>query len=244
MKQYETEHYIFNYEVGSLPEKDICTISNEQEQCYEYIVSVFKKRPEQKINYILYEDAKVVGKIYCEKCDMEYQEGYTLNGFASGNDIYAVYNEQTKCTGFHEDTHLISMSDGKWSDSTAILEGLAMYFDHVWWGIHNMHWTGYYIITNRFISPDKLITDNEYFDSLGAEITYPIMGAFTEWLITSYGVEKYKKFFDENDAILASNEVFHKTLEELSTLFMKHVSLFPCDIVLGERMCKLINEES
>ncbi|MCI5937888.1 MAG: hypothetical protein MRZ36_07840 [Eubacterium sp.] len=244
MKQHETEHYIFNYEEGSLAEKNICVISNEQEQCYEYIVSVLNKQPEQKINYFLYEDAKVLGKIYCEICNMEYPEGYTLNGFTLDSDIYAAYNEQTKCIGFHKDAHLVSMSDGIWSESTAILEGLAMYFDRVWWGIHNMHWDQYYIKSNQFISPDKLIKDNEYFYSLGAEITYPIMGAFTEWIISSYGVEKYMSFYNESDAMIAANKIFHKTMEELSILFRNYISLFNCDEILEQRMCQLSMKNS
>ena len=243
MKCYETEHYIFNYEEGSLAEKDIFKLSSEQERCYEYLVNVLGKEPKQKINYFLHEDAKVLGKKYSEFCEMEYQEGFAINGFSSGNNIYAVYSEQTKCMGFHEDAHNISMSDGRWSESSAILEGLAMYFDHVWWGIHNLHWTCYYVKNNQFIFPNKLIKDNEYFYSLGAEITYPIMGSFTEWLISSYGIEKYINFFNEDDAESAASKIYQKSTEELSLLFLNYVSLFDNDELIEQRMCKLINEE-
>ena len=244
MKCYETEHYFFNYEEGSLAEKEIFKLSSEQERCYEYIVNVLGKEPKQKINYFLYEDAKVLGKKYSEFCEMEYQEGFAINGFSSGNNIYAVYSEQTKCMGFHEDAHNISMSDGRWSESTAILEGLAMYFDRMWWSIHNLHWTRFFIKFGKFIPVDRLICDNDYFYSLGSEITYPIMGAFTEWLMSTYGTEKYISFFNEEDAEAAATKVYQKSIGELNSLFMNYVLLFNNDDEVEYRMNKLLTEEN
>ena len=37
MKQYKSEHYIFNFNEGSKAEKDIEAISSMQERCYKYI---------------------------------------------------------------------------------------------------------------------------------------------------------------------------------------------------------------
>lgn len=50
-------------------------------------------KPDFKIKDYLYESADVIGKIYCEQCEIEYHEGLTMNGFATSDEIYAVYNE-------------------------------------------------------------------------------------------------------------------------------------------------------
>ena len=70
-------------------------------------------------------------------------------------------------------------------DSPAIREGLAMYFDRKWWGIQNLDWTGYFLKTGQFIPVDKML-DREFFFEHDCTIAYPIMGAFTDWLIATY----------------------------------------------------------
>ena len=69
------------------------------------------------------------------------------------------------------------------------------------------------------------------------------MGSFTEWLISSYGIEKYINFFNEDDAESAASKIYQKSTEELSLLFLNYVSLFDNDELIEQRMCKLINEE-
>ena len=73
-----------------------------------------------------------MGEIYgdYESCD----------GFACPPDeVYAVYNEKIKCIGPHEDTHILSFTINK-PKSSFIREGLAMFFDKVWWDKDNDDW--------------------------------------------------------------------------------------------------------
>lgn len=83
--------------------------------------------------------------------------------------------------------------------------------------------------------------DNDYFYSLDTTITYPIMGTFTEWLISTYGIEKYKCFFQQQQAVLGSSEVYQKSLEELEKQFVDYVVLFSMDEVVEKRIEELIN---
>ncbi len=100
-KQYKTEHYVFNYNADSKAEEDISKISRLQESCFGYICNVLKTEPTFKIEYYLCETPEEVGRLY--------GDNEPCNGFASSpNEIYAVYNEKTKCVGFHEDDHIIS----------------------------------------------------------------------------------------------------------------------------------------
>ena len=155
------------------------------------------------------------------------------------NKIYAVYNEEVKCIGFHEDAHVVSYLINR-PNSRAIREGVAMYFDRKWWDIHNLDWAGYFIKTGKYISVNKLF-DNEIFSSNDCSITYPIMGAFTEWLISSYGIDKYLQFYKYEDSITALKLVYNQTIEELNSAFIDYVQLFEIDEVLEQRMDKLAN---
>ena len=45
MEQYETRHYIFNYNKNSKAEKDVIEIAKYQESCLKYICSVLRIYP-------------------------------------------------------------------------------------------------------------------------------------------------------------------------------------------------------
>ena len=65
-KILETDNYIFHYLEGSLAEKDILIIAQEQEKAFCQICNFLKMRPSFKIKYYLYDSADEVGKIYGE----------------------------------------------------------------------------------------------------------------------------------------------------------------------------------
>ena len=231
MKQYETQNYIFYYQDNSTADRDIVKIAQIQQSCYEYICSVLKTTPAFKIEYFLCETAEDVGRAY--------GDNEPCNGFASlPNKIYAVYNEATQCIGFHEDAHIISYTINR-PNCPAIREGLAMYFDRKWWGIQNFDWVGYFIRNDKIIPIDELL-DNEVFFANDCSITYPIMGAFTDWLIANYGMNKYLDLYKYEDTKKAIVIVYEKSAEELNQAFIDYVKLFETDTVLEQRMESLM----
>lgn len=231
MKQFETKHYIFHYGEGTKAEEDIAQIAAEQEACFRYICDVLKVKPEFKILYYLCDSPEEVGRVY--------GDDDPCNGFAvMPNKIYAVYNREVRCIGFHEDAHIISYT-GNRPPCPAIREGLAMYFDRKWWGIHNMDWTGYFIKNNRYL-PVNLLLDREAFFDADCSVTYPIMGAFTEYLISLYGIQAYMDFYNRQDMVSAMKEVFGKTPEELNREFVDHMGLFRLDAGVEKRMEELL----
>ena len=234
MKQYESEHYIFNYGEATKAEQDIAEIAAYQEACFRYICSVLGVKPDFKIEYFLCDSPEEVGRIY--------GDNDPCNGFAAPPDkIYAVYNEQVQCIGFHEDAHIISFLVNR-PKCPAITEGLAMYFDRKWWGIQNLDWTGHYLNTGRYIPVDKML-DRECFFAHDCTITYPIMGAFTDWLIVTYGAESYMQMYKQQNMAEAMMRVYQKTPEELNKAFTDYVRLFRIDDVLEQRMESLMKEE-
>ncbi|MGI6734890.1 MAG: hypothetical protein ACOX3C_01725 [Bacilli bacterium] len=231
MCNYETEHYIFNYTAGSKAEEDILLIASVQEACYAYICQVLGVTLNFKIEYFLCNSPEEVGTIY--------GDNEPCNAFTRPpNKIYAVYNENLKCIGFHEDAHIISYTINR-PKSAAVREGLAMYFDRKWWGISNLDWTLYYLKNNKYISVIELLNNDTFFKE-DCSLTYPIVGAFTEWLINSYGIEKYLFVYKENDAFFALEKEYGVTPDVLEQQFKKYVALFKIDEVIEQRINELL----
>ena len=61
-----------------------------------------------------------------------------------------------------------------------------MAFDRQWWGICNFEWALYYREENR-LPPFNCLLENERFFALDCGLSYPIVGAFTEYLLLTYG---------------------------------------------------------
>lgn len=233
MNCFESEHYLFHYRAGTKAEQDIEAIAAYQENCFRYICHVLGVTPGFKIEYFLCDSPEEVGRIY--------GDNDPCNGFAAPpNKIYAVYNEQVQCIGFHEDAHLISFTINR-PDCPAITEGLAMYFDRKWWGIQNLDWTGHYLNTGRYIPVDKMLSRECFFEH-DCTITYPIMGAFTDWLIATYGIDAYMDMYRQKNIPMAMQQVYSQTPEELNQSFMEYVGLFKTDQSLEQRMEDLLGQ--
>ena len=110
-----------------------------------------------------------------------------------------------------------------------------MYFDRKWWGIQNIDWVGYFVRNDKIIPINELL-DNEVFFSNDCSVTYPIMGAFTDWLIATYGMNKYLDLYKYADTKSAIVIVYEKSAKELSQAFIDYVKLFETDTVLKQRM--------
>lgn len=231
MKQFETKNYIFYYDDDSLAAKDIEKIACYQEKCFKYICMVLKTKPTFKIHYFLCETPERVGEIY--------GDNEPCNGFASVPDkIYAVYNKNIKCIGYHEDAHLISYTINR-PDNPFIREGLAMYFDKDWWKINNYEWCKYYIKNGKFISVSDLLDKEIFFDN-DCELTYPIAGAFTDYIINLYGLDAYLNIYRENDSKKASEDVLKISVDELNFNFISYVQSFKLDVQIEKRIKELL----
>ena len=231
MPEYSSPHYLFHYDPDSPAERDIRQIAAVQEACFRYICDVLQTQPEEPIHYYLRRTPEEVGR--------DYGDNEPCNGFARiPGSVYAVYNDRVRCIGFHEDAHLISERIGH-PDCPAIREGLAMYFDRRWWGIHNLDWAIYYYDSGS--SPDlPSLLDRTVFFSFDCSVTYPIMGAFTEWLISSFGLERYRAFYAGRDALEGMRRVYGKAPSELSRAFAAYLRLFSLDDAIRARIEALL----
>lgn len=185
---HATDHYVFHFQPGSLAEKEIEHIAASQERAFARICHVLNLCYPERINYYFSDSPLEIGQIF-------WGEGASCNGCAvcGANKIYAVYTENLKCIGAHEDTHLISYLIGA-PQSDFLSEGLAMFFHELWWGIPNEVWTSFYISYYPDLSVKKLL-DNDFFVEYGCTIAYPVSGAFTKYLIDVYGMNRYIELY-------------------------------------------------
>lgn len=228
-KEYQTGHYIFHYQAGSLAENDIEQIARLQETCFLYICDVLQVDFTETIHYWLCDTPEEVGRIY--------GDNEPCCGFANEPDtVYAVYNEKIKCIGPHEDAHLISYKVNI-PDSCFLREGLAMFFDRSWWGISNREWSVYFRQKHMEKSITELFIDSVFYDE-ECSISYPIAGAFTEYLICRYGLEKYIGFYKCSDGDFEScaMRIFGKSLKEMDNDFWQYIELDLPDQILMKSM--------
>lgn len=214
-KEQETEHYVFHYKAGSLAEKEIQEVIDLQESCFKEITQRLDFMPERKIVYWLCDTRKEL----MQMSGYEYETNGVTYEEWDNPTIYAVYNEDVRNVGFHEDVHAI-IYEYACPNSIAIVEGLAMYFDEEWWGIPNELCTRVYLEDKLYQRLRYMIRDDGVFYQADDRIGYPIMGAFTAFLINEYGMEKYKNVYQECDEWgRAFEHIYGKSLHDLEIEF-------------------------
>ena len=230
---YATEHYVFHYPKGSLAEKEIQIISETQEAAFSKICSTLNVIYTEQINYYFTDTPEAIGRVV-------WNEDLPCNGVAlcGRNKIYAVYTENIKCIGSHEDTHLISFLIN-FPESDFVVEGLAMLFDGLWWSVPNETWVSYY----KSKYPDltvKALFDNNAFAETGCAIAYPIAGAFAKFLIDMFGIERYLDFYKYNgrDYDEAVQTIFGADFLDLELSFWRIMQAVAYDEIMLEKMLK------
>lgn len=210
---YKTPHYDFFCKPDSFALKDITSIAKHQEECYNLITSELNIFPDFRLEYWFADTSQELGILY--------GDGEPCNGFVKQpNKIFAVYNNDIKCIGMHEDTHIISFCVKK-PTSAFISEGLAMYFDKQWQGKTNK------LICREMLNlgtlPDALpLFDNEKFFALKEEITYPLAGAFTKFLVQRLSMKVFLKNIYYNDnAKNYINDLFYGNFDKEFSVWLK-----------------------
>lgn len=187
LEERTSAHYRFHFRPGSAAARDIGQIIAMQEECFARITAELQVAPDFPLHYILLDSDTEVGALYEASCGVVIGP---INGFAAAPDtVVAVYNEDVQCIGMHEDTHLIAdLVAVQWQ--SFIMEGLAMYMDGVWWGEPNELWVQRFLADGRYAPLSQLIP-NDSFHKVPSEISYPIAGAFTRYLIGMLGMPAY-----------------------------------------------------
>ena len=231
----ESDHYVFHVHAGSLAQKDIEEIMEYQEHCLKYVLQVLRLELEEKIHYFLCDSLDEVGMYYGDyvPCSSFFRDPF---------EIYAVYSLKQKAIGFHQDVLLLANLINR-PNVVAIREGLAMFFNKKWFGVHNFEWVLYWLENDQYVSLQRLMKD-EYFYDYPPYLTYPVVGAFTQYLIMTYGMDKYLSFYRLNESTVNKRfkEMYGEGIRTIEKEFLDYVRLFKLDYAMKERIIELISE--
>jgi len=190
---YESDHYIFHVEAESLAEKEIEEIKARQEASYMKIIQTLKlQNSKQKIKYYFYpsrdKKAELTG------------DGWFGQSIYNEFEVHAVYGDQDKVVGEHEDTHLLSLQIGQ--SISFFEEGLAeaMVGKSMFGNEHNK------VIKERMsrgleINIKNLMSQQGWLDTPDeeAEFYYSIAGSFIKYLLDILSLQTFKKMYSEMD---------------------------------------------
>ena len=191
-KQTRTPHYALHYHPGTAAETDIRTIAEVQEAGFETVCQVLGVEQESEIRYFLCACAEETAGVSLE--------GEQNNAVAiPPNLVVALYDDDVKCIGCHEDVHLIARQALGYPPSLLLREGLAMYFDRTWWGIPNEAWVLELLDSGRYVEL-AVLADDDQFGGFDCTITYPIAGALVDYLVSRFGMDRFKLLYRTLDA--------------------------------------------
>jgi len=177
-----SSHYQFHYFTVSLAEREIEHIIKTQENALQKILNFLElEAPSEKIAYYFYPSIEIKEELMGSKWFAE----AIYNDFA----VHALYTEEHRVIGPHEDTHLVSLPLGL---SIGFLqEGLAEYLvGHDWYGNTFSQTVHEVLDDNQFtISPDLLTTHQAWTDTNDtyARQYYALSALFADYMIATYG---------------------------------------------------------
>lgn len=216
----KSPHYIFYYFKNSLAEKNISKIIKIKERHYNKILSFLKTKNYQKIKYYLYPSLKEKKKLMGDDSpgNVIWQEFELIADKVrtGGFEIHVLYNAKKKFIGEHEDVHLLSLPLGL--SIYLFNEGFAQFMEGSLFG------KDIDILSKRFLKKNKLyslkwLLDNKNWDKVREEIVYPQAGSFVRYLISTYGIKKFKKVYKA----LSRNKTFRENIRIIERTYSKPI---------------------
>lgn len=222
----ETEHHVFRFAPGSPAAREIEDIAAEQEGDYARLADLFGFELPQKVEYFLTDSPGENGAILQELFGLE---PCPTNGLSIGpNYVLGAYGDGVRAIGAHEVAHLFSYRLCM-PKCELLSEGLAMYADGAFWGKPNRQWGKEFLERGVYIPLAQLLSD-EGFYAHPSEITYPIAGAFVEFLINHLGRERFLQEVYTADLPLLENlsQRLGIPAEEVEARFIRFMEEDPC----------------
>ena len=232
-RRHLSAHYRFFYTAGSVAERDIDDIVSRQEECFRLICQALDVEPQRPIRYYLCDTGDEVGRLY--------GDDEPANGCTKLPDkIFAVYNETMRCLGFHEDAHMISYLTIARPGQKLLREGLAQYFERLWWGLPNEAWARYWLFGGSAYRVTDLAT-NALFDAAGEMVSYPIAGVFAQRLIHLGGMARFKELYRTAGADLAPalRHLYGSTIDGIENDMVGELRMMRFDPCIMHRMDEL-----
>lgn len=218
--KYETEHFIIFYP-QFVSDNRIRTIALEHEFYYKMLSQKFGYNTSDKINSYIFSDAG--------------QKGRTLGAENADvakiwlNSVYLDINSYSS-TLKHELVHIFTSKIGitpfriSGGLNMALLEGTAVAIENNFDNM-NLHYAAQKAIQNY---PDLRVSDifsGLNFFAGNTRISYLISGSFIKYLIESYGMNKFKKFYSTFDSETVYGHKFGKLFNDYQVFLTKNFKI-------------------
>ncbi len=190
MEKRSTEHFDIYYFKNSTAEKEINKIAEQREKGYAEVCQFTGKQSNGRIRLIFFETGDTKRK----------ETGHQGNGWAFGNNIVEVYNDQVQLDPYHETVHVIMRDFG--NPPAMFNEGFAVYLseklgahalEHLSGGLATIYERARELkAKGKWIGLEELITYTEI-GSLESRppVSYAEASAFVKFLIDKYGKDKF-----------------------------------------------------
>lgn len=184
-----SKNYVFKYLSGSEAERDMDFIVSVQEAAYEHIISFLGlPDPARKIVYYFYQNIKSKKELM--------GNGWYAHAVYNEFCVHALYTKKVKPIGAHEDTHLLSLPLGL--SIGFFQEGLAEFMSgRAWDGNSHLYYVrrgysmGLFPVIGDLMEHDAWLRT----DDRQAIYYYSLAGEFVRYLITIYGLPKFKSLY-------------------------------------------------
>jgi hypothetical protein len=224
LKNRTTKHFDIYYFEDSTAEKEIEQIAEEKNKGFEEVCDFLNTKSDQQIKMIFFEDGNT----------KQMATGHQGAGWAFGNTIVEIYNEQQKLDPYHETVHVLMRDFG--NPPALFTEGFAVYMSerlgaHALKSLRGGESSIYERVRelkakNEWIPLEELITYTEIGSKKSrSSVSYPQAASFVKFLIDTYGKDKFlaaykklknsgkKKTQQKNVKKLAN--IYGKSLNEL-----------------------------
>ena len=224
MEKRSTKHFDIYYSKELTAAREIEQIAEQKDKGFQEICRFLGKESEVRIRLVLFEDGRT----------KHAETGHQGRGWAYGNTIVEIYNEQEQLDPYHETTHVLMRPFG--SPPALFNEGFAVYMSERL-GAHALDDLGGGLSTiyervreikskGQLIELEELITYTEIGSTESRPpAAYPEAASFVKFLIDEYGQDKflqaYKKLKSSNSKIVhwtnkrALQKIYGKPLSEL-----------------------------
>jgi hypothetical protein len=195
MEKRSTKHFDIYYFKNSTAAKEIDKIAEQKDKGFREICKLLGKDSDIRIRLVLFEDGLT----------KHAETGHQGRGWAYGNTIVEVYNEQEQLDPYHETTHVLMRPLG--NPPALFNEGFAVYMserlgahalDDLSGGTATIYErAGELKSKNEWIELEELIT----YDEIGSPgsrppIAYAEAACFVKFLIDKYGEDKFLQAYE------------------------------------------------
>jgi hypothetical protein len=211
-----TDHFDIYYSKGSTAEKEIDRIAQQKEQGYRQICTFLGADSDIRICMVFFEDGRTKQR----------QTGHQGAGWAYGNTIVEIYNEQQRLDPYHETTHILMGPVG--SPPALFNEGFAVYMserlgapalESLSGGQAKVHQRAKELKgKGDWIELRELLGYTEIGSRASRPpVAYPEAASFVKFLIDSYGKDKFLQTYRtlRNSGAQAVRDANVKKLEEI-----------------------------